>query len=270
MKTVLLTWNPNRSIFDFKEGIQAIESSGSYRIDWSCGRTKNIDIGDRVFLLRQGKEPRGILASGFIVRAPYEATNWRLDGDSSALYVDVEFDIVLDPEANGVLPTTELREGVLGKVHWSTQRSGIFVPDECAQALEEAWEYFLDLDDVELLIVNHEEIEDSTEYIEGATVSRHVNAYERNVKARQACIDHFGTNCSVCGFSFGGFFGEQVEEYIQVHHIVPLSEIQQEYVVDPLTDLRPVCCNCHAMLHHPSLPDDISSLKEVVQKNRSR
>ena len=37
--------------------------------------------------------------------------------------------------------------------------------------------------------------------------------------------------------------------YIHVHHLRPLSEIKASYVVDPKEDLRPVCPNCHAVIH---------------------
>jgi 5-methylcytosine-specific restriction endonuclease McrA len=84
---------------------------------------------------------------------------------------------------------------------------------------------------------------------EGATRHVTVNVYERNPEARRRCIEAHGTCCCVCGFSFGDVYGPEAEGYIHVHHLRPLSEIGAEYVVDPVQDLRPVCPNCHAMLH---------------------
>lgn len=74
--------------------------------------------------------------------------------------------------------------------------------------------------------------------------------YERNPKARARCIAAQGTACKVCGFDFGIAFGEAFAGKIEVHHIKPISEIGEEYVVDPLRDLVPVCPNCHRMLHN--------------------
>lgn len=34
-----------------------------------------------------------------------------------------------------------------------------------------------------------------------------------------------------------------------MHHLVRLADIGNTYEVDPIKDLRPVCPNCHAMLH---------------------
>jgi hypothetical protein len=86
-------------------------------------------------------------------------------------------------------------------------------------------------------------------HYEGAKKQVTVNAYERNPRAREACIAHHGNSCTVCGFDFGRQYGAIGAGYIHVHHLKPLSEIGAKYEVDPEKDLRPVCPNCHAMLH---------------------
>jgi 5-methylcytosine-specific restriction protein A len=96
---------------------------------------------------------------------------------------------------------------------------------------------------------------------EGAKKQVVVNAYERNLKARQICIHHYGTNCFICGFNFEKSYGEEASGFIHVHHIKPLSEIETEYVVDPIKDLRPVCPNCHAFIHMGSKSKDINEIK---------
>lgn len=49
--------------------------------------------------------------------------------------------------------------------------------------------------------------------------------------------------------TFEKFYGAEFKEIIEVHHIVPVSQIGEAYVVDPIKDLIPVCPNCHAVLH---------------------
>ena len=107
-----------------------------------------------------------------------------------------------------------------------------------------------------------EEIAHSEELIEGAVRSIVVNAYERNPEARRRCIEAHGTCCCICGFDFGEVYGVVAEGYIHVHHLRPLSEIKEEYVVDPVNDLRPVCPNCHAVLH---LGGECRGIDDVVQ-----
>jgi predicted HNH restriction endonuclease len=95
-----------------------------------------------------------------------------------------------------------------------------------------------------------------------------VNDYERNRAARQACIAHYGCRCLPCGFDFEMFYGELGREFIHVHHIRPLSTVDHEYEVDPVQDLRPVCPNCHAMLHRREPPLRIEELARLIAERK--
>ena len=94
-----------------------------------------------------------------------------------------------------------------------------------------------------------EEVETPGQYFEGASKLVSVNTYERNAKARAMCIEHHGYICAVCSFDFKKYYGAIGENYIHVHHLVPLAEIKKEYELDPVKDLIPVCPNCHAIIH---------------------
>jgi 5-methylcytosine-specific restriction protein A len=74
----------------------------------------------------------------------------------------------------------------------------------------------------------------SSKVVQGARHTVTVNAFERNPKARQACIDHYGYLCSVCGFDFEAIYGERGKNFIHVHHIIPIATIAKEYIVDPI------------------------------------
>ncbi len=100
--------------------------------------------------------------------------------------------------------------------------------------------------------------------VEGAKRTITVNAYERNSKARVECLQKYGLKCCVCGFDFKEFYGEIGSGFIEVHHLKPLSEINKEYKVDPIKDLRPVCPNCHSMLHRANLT--IEQLRDTLRK----
>ncbi|HEU4324037.1 MAG TPA: DUF3427 domain-containing protein [Roseiflexaceae bacterium] len=112
-----------------------------------------------------------------------------------------------------------------------------------------------------------EEVSDAKKYIEGATKQISVNIYERNLVARKRCLDHYGYSCLVCDFDFGRYYGEIGMEYIHVHHLKPLSEIGEEYQVDPIQDLRPVCPNCHAMIHRKIPAYTIEELRSIIKQN---
>lgn len=110
-----------------------------------------------------------------------------------------------------------------------------------------------------------DEYSDSDEYSEGKLVSVRVNIYERSRKAREACIRHHGDRCAVCQFDFGTAYGQIGAGFTHVHHLKPLGQIGEEYVLDPINDLRPVCPNCHAMLHRREPPFTIEDLKAQLQ-----
>jgi 5-methylcytosine-specific restriction protein A len=58
------------------------------------------------------------------------------------------------------------------------------------------------------------------------------------------------------------------EGFIHVHHLLDLSLVQPGKRVDGVKDLRPVCPNCHAMLHHKSRPArSIEWLKNQIKQD---
>ena len=106
---------------------------------------------------------------------------------------------------------------------------------------------------------------------EGAVKTKTVRSYERNPRARRLCIQHHGTKCSICGFAFEEMYGDLGKGFIEVHHIVPLSQIRENYRVDPINDLIPVCPNCHEMLHRKLNDKEVSidELKEIIESHRN-
>lgn len=111
-----------------------------------------------------------------------------------------------------------------------------------------------------------EELPPGQTFPEGAAQKVLVNRYERNPAARAACIAHHGCRCVVCGFDFEAVYGELGKGFIHVHHVVPLGTIKEDYDVNPVTDMVPVCPNCHAMIHHrsSSAPLDWADLRSQL------
>ena len=111
-----------------------------------------------------------------------------------------------------------------------------------------------------------EEIEEN--YLEGNVREVKVNRFERDSGARKKCIKHYGLSCQVCDFDFEKKYGAIGEGFIHVHHILPLASIGKEYTINPVKDLRPVCPNCHAMLHKRRPPFTIDELKVIANEKR--
>ncbi|SFH37209.1 5-methylcytosine-specific restriction enzyme A [Desulfotomaculum arcticum] len=102
---------------------------------------------------------------------------------------------------------------------------------------------------------------------EGARHEHIVNIYERNPEARKRCINIYGYRCVVCNFDFEKTYGELGKDFIHVHHLKPLAEIKENYYVDPEKDLRPICPNCHAMIHRKTPALKIEELIQVLQEH---
>lgn len=112
---------------------------------------------------------------------------------------------------------------------------------------------------------------DAVGIFEGSRVSVVVNRYERAPRNRSRCIRKFGTVCVVCGFDFAKAFGEIGEGYIHVHHLTPLAALEgKSRKIDPIKDMRPVCPNCHEMLHRSNPPFSIEQLKEFIARAKTR
>lgn len=109
-----------------------------------------------------------------------------------------------------------------------------------------------------------------TRHLEGTPQRVEVTRYERDRRARQECIDHYGPTCTACGLTFEDRYGEIGRAFIQVHHLVPISELSNSYEVDPIEDLRPICPNCHAMVHRRTPPYSVEYVREALKVQESQ
>ena len=100
--------------------------------------------------------------------------------------------------------------------------------------------------------------------------------YERDHGARSECIEYYKgldpdhkCRCQVCGMCFEDVYGDIGKDYIEVHHIVPVSERGGDYIVNPYKDLIPLCANCHSMVHYGKV--SVAELKNrFVQEKTKR
>src|SRR5580700_4520288 len=99
MTSYLMTWNPRRSPEPEMPKLANDTAAGKIvRGRWSCGNRKAIQKGDRVFLIRLGVEPKGIVGSGWILNPPEEDAHWeakKAEHGDKALYVDCEWERIL-------------------------------------------------------------------------------------------------------------------------------------------------------------------------------
>jgi hypothetical protein len=124
--------------------------------------------------------------------------------------------------------------------------------------------------EIEVADTHPDEIMQETSYWEGALKQVIITVFERDRRARRECLDNWGYKCQVCGMSFADRYGPVGKEFIHVHHLIPISTIKKSYRIDGKKDLRPVCPNCHAMLHHGKIPPTIEELRMYITNAREK
>lgn len=260
MKTYLLTWNPSRWQFDgLADFVDEISLIGETRFRWSTGVTKSISLGDRVFLIRLGVMPKGIIGSGFASTNNFTDPHWDKKRQAAAAnYIGVVWDVLSEQP---LVSEKELTK--LPKYNWFPQTSGVTIPPSVSRALEILWRK-------KTKSSNSLSLEySSMELIEGHQRISTGTFFERNSLARELCIKRLGYSCSICGINFENTYGPVGKEYIHVHHLKPISQIKHTYKIDPQKDLVTVCPNCHVMLHRTIPPQTISQLKAAMKKVKS-
>lgn len=146
MAAYLLTYNPKLWHWgNIQECVEAIRQVGYHAGSWTCGSTRRIAPGDRLFIIQLAVRRRGIFASGRATSAVYAAPHWieskRLQGQVCRC-VDFHLDALLDPDHDPIFPYERLMDDY-PQVRWGARSSGVGIPDAVADPLEAAWQRFL-------------------------------------------------------------------------------------------------------------------------------
>lgn len=260
MNTIVLGWDP--ADWDawqpaFPEVVELVAETGGFRTRWSLGSAEDragqaqtspspgpapapgLSPGTEVWLLLTGGKHRGLIGHGVV--GPDGVSTPGPAGLDPGAAVDVVFDALLRQGEH--VPYDELADRVPG-VPWDSVRGwGEPIPSSELPALRDVWGDYAGPSQFEATLAVPGALPDE------ALLKVAANRYEVSPRARTACIRHHGTNCAACGFNFGAAYGGLGKDYIQIHHIVPAGEQGADYQLDPLTDLVPLCANCHAIAH---------------------
>jgi putative restriction endonuclease len=113
--------------------------------------------------------------------------------------------------------------------------------------------------------------EDDLSFVEGKKKLRQHVIRERNPKVIRLAKEKFKREnggrlfCEICGFDFYEVYGEIGEDFIEGHHTIPVSELEEGQLTR-IEDIALVCSNCHRMLHRrrPWLTKE--QLKDLIKK----
>ena len=268
--TYIILWNPKKWTWStLEQDIEQVDLTGKCSQRWSCGNIKSIKAGDRIFLLKLGTEPKGIIAAGFATTEPFREKHWG-DENKESSYIDVDFEVLLNPEKEPILTVEVLRmRSILHKQNWSPQSANSLKP-ELIDELESVWFEFLTTQNIRHNPFIPSINETQKTYSEGSASQITVTKYERNPFARKKCLEHYGFTCAICDFNFEKVYGEIGKGFIHVHHLTQVASVGETYEVDPIKDLRPVCPNCHSIIHkNNTKPYTIEEVKSFINSTKN-
>jgi len=99
---------------------------------------------------------------------------------------------------------------------------------------------------------------------------------QRSQKLRDAAVAHYTDSkgyiiCVICNFDFKDVYGDLGDGYIEIHHTKPIfrhdEEGEEVFLKEAVEKVKPVCANCHRMLHRKRKdPLTIEDLKDLVKR----
>lgn len=72
-------------------------------------------------------------------------------------------------------------------------------------------------------------------------------------------------SCEVCGFSFARVYGGAAGDYCEVHHLLPLSDVERP-IKTRMEDLAILCANCHRVVHLCNPPHSLDQVRSMLNK----
>ena len=141
MPTYLFAWNPKLWPWPELARLRArVKRRGFADLEWSSGRTRQIEPGGRAFMIRLGVPPKGVIGSGVTISAPRAALHWR--EEKAALgtmtnYLDLRLEHLLETP---LISFDDLARPPFSRYRWGIRQSGAYLPESLADALESLWE----------------------------------------------------------------------------------------------------------------------------------
>jgi hypothetical protein len=124
---------------------------------------------------------------------------------------------------------------------------------------------------IEAAAENREDaIESHLEFTESRRLAGERYFFARNPGLIREAKRRHGNKCQVCGFVFEEQFGSVARDFIEAHHLNPLSErSDQEWTGDVRTSIDQIavlCANCHRVAHRRRPAYTLEELRECLRQ----
>ena len=142
MNTIILMWNPSISSVNMHDYEQSMKNCKEEYFNWSVWDWEHAQACDRFYLVRVGEGNTGIVMKGVLSSEPFEAEDWSGKG-RQVFYMDMEPDIIINPDKAPIITTAELQRDLPGFV-WDSGHSGQILEPKLADMLEDKWHKYID------------------------------------------------------------------------------------------------------------------------------
>jgi 5-methylcytosine-specific restriction protein A len=258
MRKIILFWDSSnkKNFEDYPEKLKQISKNKKVIIRWNLTTNfRRVSIGDYVILWCKGK---GAVAMGKIIKGPF-----KVKPSAEANYIHCELSVLLNHNTN-YISIKDIKIADPSFTWKNYQQSGRQIEEKHFNLISKMLQKQSNRSFEEFSVIKSNE--DELTFSEGAIIEKLANVYERNVEARKKCIEYYKAICSCCNLDFGKKYGIRGEGYIHVHHLLPLHKIKESYKVNPIKHLRPVCPNCHAIIHRGKETLKIEQVKKLLKR----
>ena len=110
--------------------------------------------------------------------------------------------------------------------------------------------------------------------LEGLPVEKRQLVKQRSQRLREAAREYYKDeagklHCTACGFCFDDRYPGLGEGYIELHHEKPLYQYEEEdfekFLPSAIQNLKPLCANCHRMIHRKKEPLTVAELAAILK-----
>lgn len=237
-----------------------LNAGQSVEKDWRF-RSKDSQIGDRVFLLQQGKLGPKIIGYGKVNGDPFK---WS-DGVQG---VSIEFEQLVDRDGEPLVSKDELVAIPESQALWKTEFSGRSIKNEAVAArleelIRERWS--ANNDNQDQAGGEFDAINDIGWDVPDRAIVPGVIRYARNPKIREAVKRRAQGKCEYCGEE--GFKTSDGTPYLECHHIIALAHDG----ADRMCNVIALCPNHHREVHHGQRSEELEqAMIEIVNKIAKR
>ena len=196
------------------------ELAGRFKADpasatplWRIASHQTARIGDRIYLFKQGSDPRGVFGVGEIIDAPRLRTDTTDIDEGPRHRIKIRFDRLVDPSREFLL-SYQTVQGIVPETLITAQASGNGVPEDVASELDRLLSPLLGvLPPIESEQADDPGFDPDNVHDERERAIRAIRLRRGQPAFRVALLEAYGSRCAITGCA--------VKDVLEAAHIAP-------------------------------------------------